>query len=76
MSERVGIDRRHGITEIIPADTWSNIEPDRVIALALRHIPGHDRIHAGMGLRSLISLVEPTLSDELQARLRNAPIQK
>jgi len=74
MSERIALIHSHGVTEDIPDSTWSNINPDTLICLALRHVPAHLELHKNIGIRGLASLVQPTLSNELTARLKDAPV--
>lgn len=57
MPERIALDYTHGVLEDIPASTWSNIDPDRALDLAVRHISVKERIHHKMGLKALASLV-------------------
>ena len=69
MSERIALDYTNGGGEPIPPETWTNIDPERVVALAMRHIDNPGAVRPNMSLISFIQLVEPTISDELRARL-------
>ena len=68
MSERIALDYTNGVGETVSCETWTNADPKRVGALALKNLRPGARVSENTSLIELATLVEPRLPPAVQIR--------